>query len=184
MNRTRNKLLLPGADRKRAWAAGLLALAALAVVWFSWTGAASAQPPFPIIYSGTATIGGKPAPDGTKITARVGMAEPLHSVEVVNGRYNELFVDPSVEYQFIEDVVGLTIIFFADGVRAVETAVFVEGTFLEKQLDLNFPELPQTGDQAWGNLWLALGAAGLAAVVGGSLLLVLKPKSWGPGLSV
>ncbi len=180
MNRIRSNLLVHGADRNRTRAAGLLVLAALAVVWFSWTGAVSAQPPFPIIYEGSATIGGKPAPDGTKITARVGRAES-RSVEVVDGRYEELLVDPSLEYQFIEDVVGLVIEFFADGVRAVETSVFVEGFFLERQLNLNFPELPETGDQAWGNLWLVLGAAGLAAVVGGSLLLVLIPRGRGPG---
>ena len=149
-----------------------------------WPEEASAQPPFPIIYSGSATIGGKPAPDGTRLTARVGMAESPRPVEVVDGKYKILLVDPSLDYEFAEDVAGLTITFYADGVRAVETAVFVEGTFLERQLDLNFPELPQTGDQAWGNLWLALGAAGLAAVVGGSLLLVLRPRKRGPGLSV
>ncbi|MCH9036063.1 MAG: hypothetical protein IH860_01920 [Chloroflexi bacterium] len=184
MNRTRSKVLLPGADSKRAWAAGLLILAVLAVVWFSWTGTASAQPPYPIIYEGSATIGGKPAPDGTKITARVGRAESPRPVEVVDGKYNTLLVDPSLEYEFVEDVVGLTITFYADGVRAVETHVFVEGTFLERQLDLNFPELPQTGDQIWGNLWLVLGAAGLAAVAGGALLLVLRPRKRGPGLTV
>jgi hypothetical protein len=183
MNWTRSKLLVPGVDRKRAWAAGFLVLAVLAVLWFSWTETVSAQPPLPIIYEGSATIGGKPAPDRTKITARVGRAESK-PVEVKNGRYSLLKVDASLEHEDVEEVAGLVIQFFADGVRAVETGVFEEGFFLEKTLDLNFPELPLTGVQSWGNLWLALGSAGVAAVVGGSLLLVLRPSKRGPGLTV
>jgi hypothetical protein len=135
----------------------------------------SAQPPFPIIYEGSATIGGRPAPDGTKITARVGTAES-RPTEVKGGRYTALVVDPSLEYDHVEDVVGLTIVFFADGVRAGETDAFEEGQFLELELDLNFPVLPDLGDASLVSLWMAVGGGGAASALAGVVLLVLWPR--------
>ena len=149
---------------------GLLA----ASLWLTST-QVSAQPPFPIVYSGRAFIGGEPAPNGTMITGRIGSAES-RPVEVRNGRYLLLVVDPSLEFDHSEDVAGLVITFFADGVRAVETEIYLEGTFIEKELDLHFPELPLTGDNTLGLLWpiaAGLGALSLAAGVG---ILVWQPR--------
>ena len=154
---------------------GALLVAVLLVFLLFNMGTASAQPPFPIIYEGTATIGDQPAPDGTLITARVGEAES-RSVEVKDGRYRSLLADPSTVYSNIEDAVGLTIEFFADGVKAVETEVFVEGQFLEAELDLHFPELPSTGDDKFGLMWMVLGGIGAVSTLLGVLLLKLWPR--------
>ncbi len=161
-------------------AAGVLLLTALLVFLLFPSGTASAQPPFPIIYEGIAIIGDGPAPDGTRITARVGRAES-RPVEVKNGRYSSLVVDPSLEYTEASEVVGLVIQFFADGVRAAETDVFREGTFLEVELDLHFPELPLTGDPGLNRLWMGLGAGGVVSIALGVLLLKLRPRRLGLG---
>ncbi|MFQ5873887.1 MAG: hypothetical protein ACE5JL_08805, partial [Dehalococcoidia bacterium] len=155
---------------------GIVALVALVAFLLLNSNTASAQPPFPIIYEGNATIGGSPAPDGTRITARVGRAVS-NPVEVKDGRYTLLVVDPSLEYDFIEDVEGLVIVFLADGVRAAETDVFREGTFLEFELDLHFPELPLTGDDGLNLLWPVMAGTGAASVAAGALLLAFRPAN-------
>ena len=124
-----------------------------------WKDHVSAQPAFPIIYDGLATIGGYPAPDGTEITARVGKSES-RPVEVMNGKYKTLMVDTSLDYEHVEDVVGLIITFFANGIRAVEVDVFVEGEFIEKTLNLHFPELPRTGVVGLRPEWIVTAAMG------------------------
>ncbi len=143
-------------------------------LWLTST-EASAQPPFPIVYSGRAFIGGEPAPVGTMITGRIANTES-RPVIVSDGRYLLLVVDPSLEYEHSEDAAGLLITFYADGVRAVETDRYEEGTFIEKQLDLHFPELPLAGDDTLNLLWpiaAGLGALSLAAGVG---ILVWSPR--------
>lgn len=150
-------------------------LGVLAGTLWVTTGQASAQPPYPIIYSGQAFIGGQPAPDGTIITGRISNSES-RPVEVKDGKYILLVVDPSLEFEHGQDVAGLVITFFADGVRAVETDVYVEGTFIEKDLDLHFPELPLTGDDSFGLLWPITAALGAMSLLLGAGILAWKPR--------
>ena len=86
-------------------------------------------PPFPLFYSGSVTIGGEAAPDGTKVFARIageayyGGLYSSGTVDVINGRYSSLNIGPpSVRY------VGLDITFHAvvddREVQAAETTKF------------------------------------------------------------
>ena len=143
---------------------------------------ASAQPPFPIIYSGTATIAGEPAPDDTLITARVGGGREGTPGVVKDGQFKLLVADASFDYDNQEDAVGEIIEFFfklssdAVGIRAVETDVFEEGSFIEKTIDLNFPELPLTGDASFNSLWTLLGVIGASSLILGVFVLRFLPR--------
>ena len=97
-----------------------------------------------------------------------------------DGKYSNLLADPSTVYTTAEDAVGLKIEFFADGAKAIETDVFVEGQFLEKTLNLNFPELPLTGDDSFKLLLPSVAGVGAVSVAIGIALLYLRPKKrWG-----
>ena len=100
------------------------------------TRAAHAQPPIPALYSGTATVGGVPVPDGLLITARLGsyVSQP---VEVLDGQYKLLQVSPP-EGPFV----GKTVTFHLDGVQADQTDTFRSARF-DFTFDLTFPRLPE-----------------------------------------
>ena len=128
--------------RRGAWLKGIMAGVLVAVAFavaLQDTALAQQIPPLPIIYSGTATAGGKPVPDGFLILARVGAYEAL-PVAVKDGRYAALTVGPpSADFQ------GKEITFHLEGVQAQETDTFrvlglpvIKGNF-----DLTFPMLPQ-----------------------------------------
>ena len=98
--------------------------------------AVSAQPLLPALYSGNATAGGVPVPDGFLITARIQdyVSEP---VPVQNGRYELLQVSPQgVAFT------GKTITFHLDGAQADETDTFIPAKF-RFSFDLTFPSLPE-----------------------------------------
>jgi len=127
--------------------------------------AALAQPPPPIIYSGQVTIGGQPPADGTEVYARIG-TQQSEPATIVNGRYSVLVVNV-LDSSFI----GQEIQFFIDGVRALETDIFIEAFFLEKELDLNFPELPLTGDSTFPLIWWVLAGVGGLSLLSGVFML-------------
>ena len=97
------------------------------------------QPPTPpVVYFGSVTVGGQPAPDGLVIVARI---EDYESEPVVtdDGKYARLTASPpSSSYLF--KVVSFHIPAF--GVQATETELFLGGPE-ERQLDLTFPVLPE-----------------------------------------
>ncbi len=119
--------------------ATLAILAAVLVGAFSF-GQAHAQglPPMPIIYSGTATAGGAPVPDGLFIHAQVGdyVSNP---VPVLNGKYEILTVDPGASAPS-----GSTIVFYLFDVPAQETATFQAAgvPILDLSFNLTFAALP------------------------------------------
>ncbi len=156
---------------------GFAALVGLLAVYAGLTPAeVSAQPPLPIIYGGTATIAGNLAPDGTMITARVGGGREGRPVAVQNGKFSFLVADPSFDFVNQAAAVGEIIEFFANGARALETDIYREGSFIEKTKDLNFPELPQTGDDAFASLWTLLGLMGASSLLLGIFMLGVLPR--------
>ena len=119
------------------WLLGVLAgIVAVAGAQGLSTRPASAQPPLPALYSGTATVGGVPVRDGLLITAWVldYISEP---VAALDGRYELLLVAPP-EGPFTSK----TVTFHLDGVQAFETDTFRSGTF-KVSFDLTFPRLPE-----------------------------------------
>tara|TARA_B100001123_G_scaffold434353_1_gene560766 strand:+ start:119 stop:1222 length:1104 start_codon:yes stop_codon:yes gene_type:complete len=100
---------------------------------------ASSLPPWPYIYSGSATIAGAPAADGAIVTAKIGSYTSV-GVAVKDGRYVGLAVGgPDVTY------VGKTITFHLDDmVVAEETDVFrlLASPELKSPFDLAFPAYP------------------------------------------
>ncbi len=102
------------------------------------TAHAQNPPPLPMLYSGTVTAGGSPAPDGFEIFARVRdyQSEP---VTVRNGRYTALTVGPPDS-----TYAGVTITFHLDSVQADQTDTFI-AAFLPtiRTLNLTFSGLPQ-----------------------------------------
>lgn len=106
-------------NRVRSLVAVLAALGMLAV---TVGGVAAQPPPIPSDYTGTVTIDGKPAPDGTTVQARIGTyaSEP---VTVKGGKYEFLIVgplDPALQ--------GRTITFLVGGSAANETSTLESGT--------------------------------------------------------
>ncbi len=75
-------------------------------------------PPYPNIFTGTVTIAGEPAPDGLEVIAQLDYwrSEP---VLTSGGRYAQLSIG---HRDWLLD--GKEIVFFVQGVRAQETAVF------------------------------------------------------------
>jgi hypothetical protein len=102
-------------------------------------GSAAAQEQLPIlpsVFSGTATAGGKPVPNGFTIVARIDTRYVSAPVEVTSARYEVLVVAP-------EDsaLIGQTITFDLEGVTATQTATFQSGV-VNTSLNLTFPKLP------------------------------------------
>ncbi|MBI2906277.1 MAG: hypothetical protein HYX92_01335 [Chloroflexi bacterium] len=111
-------------------AAALLALGLLVVA----SGSAGAQPPIPSDYSGTVTIGGKPAPDGATIQGKIDTyLTPL--VTVKGGKYQFLIVGP-----LDPTAIGKTVTFLINGAVANETSTFEMGT--TKTLNLTIASAP------------------------------------------
>ena len=101
---------------------------------------ASSLPPWPVIFSGAVTIAGQPAPDGSKLTAKMTDAYTSFPVTVKDGRYVGLAVG-GPDASFLQK----TITFHLDGALiAAETYVF--GNFQAPKLvspfDLTFPAYP------------------------------------------
>ena len=86
-------------------------------------------PPFPLFFSGSATIGGEAAPDGTKVFARIageayyGGLYSSGTVEVINGRYSSLNIGPPSVRYFGLDITFHTVIDDRE-VQAAETTKF------------------------------------------------------------
>ena len=91
----------------------------------------------PVVYFGSVTVNGQPAPDGLVIVARI---EDYESEGVVtsNGSYARLAVSPSSSAYLFKDT---TFHIPAFGVQAFETVLFLGGP-AERPLDLTFPALP------------------------------------------
>ena len=100
---------------------------------------ASSLPPWPYIYSGSVTVAGQSAPDGAKVTAKIGSYTSV-AVTVKDGRYVGLAVGgPDVTF------VNKTITFHLDdAVVAEETDVFrlLVSPELKSPFDLTFPAYP------------------------------------------
>ena len=129
---------------------------------------ASAQtlPPFPAIFSGTVVVGGSPAPAGTKLYGQVGTYRSAPSTIMENGRFVGLVVGPPSS-----ELVGQTVYFIYQGIRANETYRFT-GSLLDPQtITINFPALPLTGDEQNARLWLMAGAVGLIFLFSGAFLM-------------
>ena len=115
---------------------------ALIVVLLADTSEAQAQelPVLPSVYSGAATASGSAVPDGFTIVARIGDDYETQPVTTESGRYQFLVVGPP------GSLVGRTITFHLDGVRADQTDRFSpakrapDGGRLV--LNLTFPKLP------------------------------------------
>lgn len=114
----------------------LIACLALAQ-WFGGTAAVQGQdiPPFPILYGGRVYIDGDPAPEGTKLVARVDDYEIWTHVGP-DGIYRNLVVGPpSEDYHFAP------ITFHVDGLQAEETDAFLPSetpTSKDRGFDLHF----------------------------------------------
>jgi len=124
----------------RPWSLPVAALIATLglVATSSYPASAQSPPPLPTIYSGQATAGGSPVPDGFLIVARVG-AHQSQPVAVNDGSYTSLTVGPP-DTSFSR----LTVTFHLDGVQAEETAVHMSSglPIVKSNFNLTFPKLP------------------------------------------
>ena len=125
-------------------ALAVAALVALAAVVFAADSGFAQGVPAPVVYRGTVTVAGGPAPDGFNIYAQI---EDYRSqpVQTENGRYNILTVAPPAPTQFgaRNPYTGKTINFYLENVQAAQTAEYNPSGFpLPTDLNLTFPNLP------------------------------------------
>ena len=125
-------------------ALAVAALVALAAVVFAADSGLAQGVPAPVVYRGTVTVAGQPAPDGYNIYAQI---EDYRSqpVQTKNGRYNILTVAPPAPTQFgaRNPYTGKTINFYLENVQAAQTAEYNPSGFpLPTDLNLTFPSLP------------------------------------------
>ncbi len=119
---------------------GVAALALLAAVWATAPAMAQSPPPAPELYSGTVTVAGQPAPDGSTIVARIGDEYESEPVTVSGGKYSDLSItapDPSFR--------GKMVNFFLNGVvKANETATVTANQIptINDNYPLTFSQLP------------------------------------------
>lgn len=105
--------------KKTRTMAALLVTLALSIAIFSST--AAQPPPIPSDYSGTVTIAGALAPDGTRVQAKID-TYASETVTTTGGKYSFLIVGPlSAAFE------GKTVTFWVNGIRANETDTFVSG---------------------------------------------------------
>ena len=131
----------------RRWTAAAMAavllLAGAALALEPRTAAAQSPPPAPTVYSGTATAGGAPVPDGYQIVARVVANVGTYQsdpVTVRGGRYGALAVSPpGVEFS------GRTITFHLGDVQAMETGAYRSAgrPEIKTGFNLTFPSVPE-----------------------------------------
>ena len=131
----------------RRWTAAAMAavllLAGAALALEPRTAAAQSPPPAPTVYSGTATAGGGPVPDGYRIVARVvanvGTYESA-PVTVRGGRYGSLEVSPpGVAFS------GRPVTFHLGDVQAMETGTYrsTGRPEIKTGFNLTFPSVPE-----------------------------------------
>jgi hypothetical protein len=127
-------------------------MAAYLVILLFVLGAASSSsgiPSFPVIYQGTVTVAGAPAPDGTKIVAHIEdysthpvQAEERTPVLVRDGRYANLTVGPT-DSKYLDKQITFHIQGAISTEQAIETDMFVEVEKpTVKSVDLTFSRLP------------------------------------------
>ena len=116
---------------------GTAMLVAGAVRWSPWASAQGAVPLSPVIYSGTATVGGSPAPDGLQIVGRI-LDYESPSVVTSDGEYRNLTVAPPNNYQFQ----NLTFHILVHELKAEEEVMNLPGGLAFPTLHLTFPALP------------------------------------------
>ena len=131
----------------RRWTAAAMAavllLAGAALALEPRTAAAQSPPPAPTVYSGTATAGGAPVPDGYRIVARVVANVGTYQsapVTVRGGRYGALEVSPpGVEFS------GRTVTFHLGDVQAMETGTYRSAgrPEIKTGFNLTFPSVPE-----------------------------------------
>ena len=131
----------------RRWTAAAMAavllLAGAALALEPRTAAAQSPPPAPTVYSGTATVGGAPVPDGYQIVARVAVNVRTYQsdpVTVRGGRYGALTVSPpGVEFS------GRTVTFHVGDVQAMETDAYRSAgrPEIKTGFNLTFPSVPE-----------------------------------------
>lgn len=121
-----------------------LAVAALIALVFAADSGFAQGVPAPMIFRGTVTVAGSPAPDGYNIYAQIEDYRS-QSVQTKNGRYNVLTVAPPAPARLgaRNQYAGKTVNFYLDGVQAAETIAFApSGIPLPQDLNLTFPSLP------------------------------------------
>lgn len=93
-------------------------------------------PPYPVVYSGTITVAGKPAPDGLEVTARVSNIQS-RAVTTKDGSYNSLSLAADGTQA------GRTVTFWLNGqVMAAETDTFPNSGPRTRAINLTFPSMP------------------------------------------
>ena len=131
----------------RRWTAAAMAavllLAGAALALEPRTAAAQSPPPAPTVYSGTATAGGAPVPDGYRIVARVVANVGTYQsapVTVRGGRYGSLTVSPpGVAFS------GRPVTFHLGDVQAMETGAYRSAgrPEIKTGFNLTFPSVPE-----------------------------------------
>ena len=131
----------------RRWTAAAMAavllLAGAALALEPRTAAAQSPPPAPTVYSGTATAGGAPVPDGYRIVARVVANVGTYQsapVTVRGGRYGSLEVSPpGVAFS------GRPVTFHLGDVQAMETGTYrsTGRPEIKTGFNLTFPSVPE-----------------------------------------
>ena len=131
----------------RRWTAAAMAavllLAGAALALEPRTAAAQSPPPAPTVYSGTATAGGAPVPDGYRIVARVVANVGTYQsapVTVRGGRYGSLEVSPpGVAFS------GRPVTFHLGDVQAMETGAYRSAgrPEIKTGFNLTFPSVPE-----------------------------------------
>ena len=131
----------------RRWTAAAMAavllLAGAALALEPRTAAAQSPPPAPTVYSGTATAGGGPVPDGYRIVARVVANVGTYQsapVTVRGGRYGSLEVSPpGVAFS------GRPVTFHLGDVQAMETGTYrsTGRPEIKTGFNLTFPSVPE-----------------------------------------
>ena len=120
---------------------GFAALALLAATWAAAPALAQSPPPAPELYSGTVTVAGDPAPDGSTIVARIGDEYESEPVTVSGGMYSDLSLTaPDASFR------DRTINFFLNGVvQANETDKLTASAVpvIKFGFSLTFAQLPQ-----------------------------------------
>ena len=121
-----------------------LAVAALIALVLTADSGFAQGVPAPMIFRGTVTVAGAPAPDGYNIYAQI-EDYTSQSVQTKDGKYNVLTVAPPAPARLgaRNPYAGEPVKFYLDGVLAAETIPFApSGIPLPQDLNLTFPSLP------------------------------------------
>lgn len=136
---------------------GLLTILALVTLLLPAALAAQEPPPVPLLFQGTVSIDGEPAPVGTNISAEIGEVEVAGPESITEAGHYDMSIEP-------DDNIGKIVVFKVNGVVAGQHEYVDPWETPTVELDLSIGSAPPTSG-GLSTAWIIAIIAIIAVVI-------------------